>query len=606
MTVDVRSLPGGLPANFDFDSQSGILFVLRAIRAAEITAEEKNALKDLVFHYNTGGKDEAVKNKLETALQNAGVTPESVLLEKPKVTAGQESAVISAGMAGFAVGRPVPAFAVVQQSTSPIITQVKVTPTPTPAQPVAEPKLDVPVVEIIKPVLPVAPVSVEVEKFTPVSPLTPASPITPVTPDSPVVPVPPANPIPSVEFKTPVRAVVEEVLPANDIVLSPKTPDLAVTADEPIIVDDNKPLDVVTQDRIERIRVIKSDVNARVGNPVNLVDADNTLGREYMSALLEAMKLLSSAPEAESQKAMDRLEAVYTQVIALLRAKETAVETVTTPIVTPLNPVVELAVPVEPEIVVPMAEIIVPVEPAVVTPVTAPVVIPVPVTSVVQAPPEVPMVDVPVIRSKVSDKPASTPVVNTWGDTHPSAGVDIVRSVAQTVAPIDTTTVARLSTPPAEPIRQAVDSVHPVYQPEMTVPVSDVTPLRAITELPTADEVSAVEAMGSNPLYTKDIDAGLEQLLGEWSIFKKSGLFGTGPKGREHPLYVKIAPLQVPLILSGRFEGSTQEIKQSITDYMNGWRYEQGIIYEANETLDQYLRRVIRHIIDLQKTKRRS
>ncbi len=61
----------------------------------------------------------------------------------------------------------------------------------------------------------------------------------------------------------------------------------------------------------------------------------------------------------------------------------------------------------------------------------------------------------------------------------------------------------------------------------------------------------------------------------------------------------------MPLILSGRFEGSTAEIRQSITDYMNGWRYEQGIIYEQEETLEHYLRRVIRHIIDSQ-TRRRT
>lgn len=84
-------------------------------------------------------------------------------------------------------------------------------------------------------------------------------------------------------------------------------------------------------------------------------------------------------------------------------------------------------------------------------------------------------------------------------------------------------------------------------------------------------------------------------------MFKKSGLFGTGPKGKDHPLFVKIAGLQIPLLLAGRFEGSTQEIKQSITDYMNGWRYEQGIIYEKGETFERYLRRVIKLILDLQK-----
>jgi hypothetical protein len=108
-------------------------------------------------------------------------------------------------------------------------------------------------------------------------------------------------------------------------------------------------------------------------------------------------------------------------------------------------------------------------------------------------------------------------------------------------------------------------------------------------------------SVAGDPLFTAEVDEGLNQLLLEWSIFKKSGLFGTGPKGKEHPLFKKISPLQIPLLLAGRFEGATQEIKQSITDYMNGWRYEQGIIYQQNETFEHYLRRVIRHILDLQK-----
>ena len=71
------------------------------------------------------------------------------------------------------------------------------------------------------------------------------------------------------------------------------------------------------------------------------------------------------------------------------------------------------------------------------------------------------------------------------------------------------------------------------------------------------------------------------------------------------PCLKKLAPLQIPLLLAGRFEGATQEIKQSITDYMNGWRYEQGIVYESGETFEHYLRRVIRHILDLQNSHER-
>ena len=53
-------------------------------------------------------------------------------------------------------------------------------------------------------------------------------------------------------------------------------------------------------------------------------------------------------------------------------------------------------------------------------------------------------------------------------------------------------------------------------------------------------------------------------------------------------------------VVSGRFEGATPEIRQNISDYMNGWRYEQGIVHRMDEQFGDYLRRVIRHILDRQ------
>jgi hypothetical protein len=136
-------------------------------------------------------------------------------------------------------------------------------------------------------------------------------------------------------------------------------------------------------------------------------------------------------------------------------------------------------------------------------------------------------------------------------------------------------------------------------------PVAAAAPLMTPQDLPSAAEVKERSGI-TDPLMDPDVDAGLDQLLSEWALFKKSGIFGTGTKGRQHPLFIKMATLQVPLILSGRFEGATTEIRQSVTDYMNGWRYEQGIIHENEETFEHYLRRVIRHIIDLQTRRRAS
>ncbi len=583
MTADVRSLGGGLPSVFDFDSQSGILFLLRAIRASEINSGDKNKLKDLVFLYNTGGKDVAVKQRLTDQLATLGVSPESVLLEVAKNPPSDSLQKNSTGVAGFSLGRPVPLFtAPVIMYTQPEVKKIipKIITSPVLAS--------VPQVEVVAPVEPASqsPVTAPVEKFSPVVPVAarplPSAPVVSVRPQKENLPI--AN-----DIKLTSKFQVNEPLP------SPVPQARAVPTE---------PAPRVAVARIERIRVIKSDVNARVGNPVNLVDADNALGREYMSALLEAMKLLSSASEVDSVKAMDRLESVYRKVLELLATREkvaaTDVPRESLPVSLPAAEIIQpKAVVVEPVInQAPAAE------PAAV--VNVPV--PAPMAPKVESENLVLTADTDYLsRSKVTNRATEMPATTNWNMSEktvmPSNGMT---SVAQSVMPKEAVTIERMSTSPAEQLRPIVSSVTPVYTPETAQSVNNITPLRAITELPTADEVSAVEAMSSNPLYTKDVDAGLEQLLGEWAIFKKSGLFGTGPKGREHPLFIKIAQLPVPLILSGRFEGSTQEIKQSITDYMNGWRYEQGIIYEANETLELYLRRVIRHIIDLQKMKRRS
>jgi hypothetical protein len=122
------------------------------------------------------------------------------------------------------------------------------------------------------------------------------------------------------------------------------------------------------------------------------------------------------------------------------------------------------------------------------------------------------------------------------------------------------------------------------------------------TKLRTPEDLKKeTSSVASDPLYTSQVDDGLNQLLTDWTLFKKSGLFGTGAKGMNHPLYLQIKDFQIPLLLAGRFEGATQEIKQSITDYMNGWRYEQGIVYNQGENFDHYLRRVILHILNLHK-----
>lgn len=291
---------------------------------------------------------------------------------------------------------------------------------------------------------------------------------------------------------------------------------------------------------LARIQAIKHAVNEKVGNPVNLVDINNVVGREYMVALLEAMKKAGGGVSGELSSAMVRLEAAYAAVEEVLQSQPA--------------PAVQ-ATP---------------------TPITAPVV-----------PPSAPRVaEIPVRASAPMSAPAPTP------EPLPPRPV-----VPTPPTPQSSTRAAPVSERPARPSEPTSFRAVPLSQ--------DGGRLLTPQDLPDASSLETSSVTG-DPLFTDQVDNGLDQLLSEWSIFKKSGLFGTGPKGREHPLFAALAPLTIPLILAGRYDGASPETRQSITDYMNGWRYEQGIVHEPEETFEHYLRRVIKHILDLQNRRRQA
>jgi hypothetical protein len=386
---------------------------------------------------------------------------------------------------------------------------------------------------------------------------------------------------------------------------------------------------------LNRIREIKSLVNQKVGNPVNLVDINNEVGREYMGALLDAMKKINSGVSAVS--AMQRLETAYQAVEQTI--KEHAANASSTVAASPANVSNEPSTTPQPAV----------------SPATPPLSHPTQATmsdssaesgaaepSTSEPHPQTPT---PHVQSSAPAAPGVLQSPTRQTDRSPTAHVPTKSD--EPVSPL----------PNAQPIPPASESLHvdtPKPKPATTTPpapseseaapnpaepVAGQVPLNKsdnVTDTnqspdeerwanqslstPKSQGVSTIKDMAdttgsevvaaaaattqmADPLYTPEIDAGLDQLLSEWSLFKKSGLFGTGPKGREHPLFKKIAGLQIPLLLAGRFEGATQEIKQSITDYMNGWRYEQGIVYNQGETFERYLRRVIKHILDLQKRK---
>lgn len=546
MVQDVRSLQSG-GKSFDFSSERGVRDLLKAIRESDLPSVVRNELRDLVFMYSSGGGDAAVRNILEEQIRSYNIIP---LPNSEIGSASASSSVTANRVSGFSAGRAAPVF---RPAVLSVTKKIEVPPAAIP-----EVVRTVPVVSSTPTVAPVEP-----PVITP--PAVPADSIS-----VRIIPTIPSTPVPVLEVMAP-TATTAVAIP-EPIVSTPVVEVIPVVPKPPLeIKADRVPVEVFNSaEYIDRIREIKTEVNNRVGNPVNLISIDKALGNEYMQALLSAMKQLNGGDTALVVEAMAKLEGVYAQVMVVIERAATTSAVPTKPPTTVAPPKVMPPTPVP----------------------TAPL-------------PPPPSYTVPLIPPPVFD--ASPESAFPDADTTPESVVPV-----RPISLADDTSALRPKIEIRPPVTPEVAATIPVVVDTETVPITStrfnintpvaaLTPLRSIDELPTAASLKNIP--GSDPLLTKEVDDGLQQLLAEWGLFKKSGLFGTGPNGREHPLFKKVAPLQIPLLLSGRFEGSTQEIKQSITDYMNGWRYEQGIVYEEGETFETYLRRVIRHIIDWQSKK---
>jgi hypothetical protein len=506
--VNVGSLPGVANVVFDLDTHAGVMLLLASVRASELTTAEKNEIRDLVFLYTNGGKEQTVRRALEQKITSHNIIPVAQKTTKqvlpPPPTIGKY--------------RVAPTFTVVPA-----------------AHPVASPSAP-------KPVFTADPAWKHEEESKGVA----AQPVVEV--EVPITPPPTPTPAP-VSVPEPVPVAAPEVVAPAPAAAPAPAPDFGDT-----------------DAYLQRIREIKALVNEKVGNPVNLVDINNEVGREYMGALLDAMKKINSGSSAAS--AMKRLEDAYAAVEVALKGHAAVHEPTPTPVVQQ--------------------------EPA-----------PIPVAYEPAPVPEMPPV-APVYAhtTQITDIPPSVEEPAPAFHYEPIANSVPINKIPTPVEPVSFAAFE----PPTPPTPAPV-----VIEPLGTPAVPPARPSEYFSSLadygekpqavPTAAAPLKTTATAGDPLFSPEVDEGLQQLLSEWTIFKKSGLFGTGPKGREHPLFKKMAPLQIPLLLAGRFEGASQEVKQSVTDYMNGWRYEQGLIYQQNETFEHYLRRVIRHILDLQKGK---
>jgi len=406
--------------------------------------------------------------------------------------------------------------------------------------------------------------------------------VVPVTAPAPATPPPAPQPIES----TPHTPKAGEPAPAP----TPTPEPVATTAP-------------VTDVRA-RIDAIKHDINGRVGNPVNVINADETIGREYMSALLDAMKRSSAGGGAES---LPRLETAYKKTLDLIIEKglgqpsDTPTETkpVETEVKSPEIPTTSQPEAPAPKVAEPEPT------PEVQAPAPEPKSEPIPEKV---TPPQQseglyhrPSDEIGT-ESTPDDNKLSSFASKFFKSPEPSQKGEAEKPTAPRTAIADIRKVeVKPSAPVApdpRPVQQSTksDKLQPLQNSSATLPEK----MAAIKSASAKREEEAKKPI--TDLKSPQVEAGLKQLLSEWVLFKKSGFLGTGPSGIDHPLYKRLAGMPMAAVVSGRFEGVTPEIKRHLSDYMTGWRYEQGVMHEMGETFENYLRRVIRQVLERQRT----
>ena len=571
-----QASPSGTTRSFDVSNEHDILGLLHFVRRGPFPDGEKSTLRDAILDYATDRKPETLSS-IAAAVSDAGVliTNAGAPVETAKTTSTQNHSqhaqespeAQNVGRQSTSIGstRPQPTFGSSEptRDTSPHVHSVPINkqqpapapvPQPQPATPAESP----------------APAPAAPEATTP--PQTDAVPSAP-----PQTPPPAAQP----------EEVASEATPEPVATPAPEpTPEPLPQTPPPVQEPAPTP-----SDPLSRIKEIKRSINQLVGNPVNLLDANNTVGREYMNALLNAMRVVGGDNREDTSLAMDRLEKAFETVQQSIQSGETVIggssrgesgsgaqkadtlppsqrtpepapapQTQTPPSqTTPAETAPQQSAPPvqpEPQPVPQKAEQ--PVDPAPQAPQQ-----PAPETAVPQP------------------APAPAPAAQ-----HTAVHDIVEKAPQQSAQPQPQTNAVSPQPEPAQSIAAKLAAENASRESLLH---------KRAQELEMQQSAEA-----SDPLHSNEVSAGLQQLLSEWKLFKSSGFLGTGPGGYEHPLYKKLSAMPIAAVIAGRFEGATPEIKQSISDYMNGWRYEQGIVHEMNETFEHYLRRVVKEILEKQ------
>lgn len=426
-------------------------------------------------------------------------------------------------------------------------------------------------------------------------------------PAQPSIPPPPPREVPVTPSEAPPVVVppVEVTPPAPAVPVPPSSHETSTLKS----VDEHR----------ARIMEIKRRVNSAVKNPITLVDHGDQIGREYMAALLGALKATSPGSTHNLEEAMAVLEAAFSRVVERLArplddAEEASAPSQTPPPSPAPEPTPRVEVPQD--VVVPAPEPVPPPTPIGSAPEPEPIAEPAPLPEPVVTPEEEreekmsESVTEAVPSETEKPKRDTSPEEARWseegGDADVQEQIRTLREQLKHVGPSPKAVrTGRRSLIPSlleieEDAPPRADVTGTDWDPYGKRRDADELSPRALTERPTSTMTGITLGTPQSELMTPEVTMALTKLLHEWKIFASSGLFGMGPGGIEHPLYVKLARLPMGEVVSGRYEDAEPKIVHAIKDYVDAWRHEQGVAYNPAETFEHYLRRVSQRILKRQ------
>ncbi len=114
------------------------------------------------------------------------------------------------------------------------------------------------------------------------------------------------------------------------------------------------------------------------------------------------------------------------------------------------------------------------------------------------------------------------------------------------------------------------------------------------TSIPESAPIPATPSSEVDPLHTREVDAGLTDLLTRW--LGTTGFLGFGDSGMKHPEWIIMKTLMVDDVLvddGTRPAGLRPDTYKNLGENIRAWRSAYGLMVEDRELVEHFIRRVV-------------